>query len=291
MGRARLPAVLATVLLMCGCGSGTEGEGDPTASRQSAPEAAGAKTMPSSDARGRNLWVPFVELGAGVTESALANDGTAPAVISVVSDDGGRPSRVRGAGDEGYAVQFPAYDGTLPAPRAVLRVEPAGIDDLAPGGEAFVFGADFRIDARAQGESKLDNGNNLLQRGLAGDPSQFKLEVDKGRPACRIRGVEGEVGVKLDTVVDSDRWYQLRCIRDGATVALTLSTLDGGKATELETGRSTGAIGKLVYSPSLPMSIGGKLRPSGALVTSATDQFNGAVDNVVFDISAEEKAW
>jgi hypothetical protein len=36
----------------------------------------------------------------------------------------------------------------------------------------------------------------------------------------------------------------------------------------------------LTFPASTPASIGGKLNPSGTVVSSATDQFNGAVANV-----------
>jgi hypothetical protein len=51
----------------------------------------------------------------------------------------------------------------------------------------FRFGAAFRLDAVSQG-SRADNGDNLVQRGLSGDPAQYKLQLDGRVPACRVQG-------------------------------------------------------------------------------------------------------
>lgn len=279
--RGLLLAALAVLAVLSGCGP-DGGDAVPAAGGTD-PTTTTAPARPGGSDEVRDLWLPFSEVGDGVEESALSNNGTAPAVVSILSADGGRLARVSGPAGAGSAIEFPRYDGVEPAPRAVLHIAPAGVDDLAPGDNEFEFGADFRVNKRAQGEPKLDNGNNLVQRGLAGDSSQLKIEVDKGRPACRIRGVEGQVDVKLEAVVEPDVWYRILCGRRGNTVSVALERLTDGEPVVVESRQSSGSIGALVFLPSLPLSVGGKLSSSGHLVTSATDQFNGAVDNVVFN--------
>ena len=44
---------------------------------------------------------------------------------------------------------------------------------------------------------------------------------------------------------------------------------------------SSGTIGATSFAPSVPLTVGGKLRPNGQLVPS-TDQFNGTVDRAVY---------
>ena len=278
----RSVAVAALLLLGAACGWSADADGRGSDPTPASPPPHGL----SVDEGASNVWLTFESPGDGAASSPdLVNEGTAPALVSVVSVDGGAVDGARGPEDERSALALPAYDASGAAPRAVVRISGAGAtDDLAPRSDDFVFGADFSLDARSQGDSKLDNGNNLVQRGLAGDLSQFKLEIDKGRPACRVRGASGQVDVKLDTDVEPDQWYRARCARDGDTLTLTLQRLTPNGVRAEETGQETGEIGRLVYPAALPMSVGGKLRSSGAIVTSATDQFNGAVDNVVLDI-------
>jgi hypothetical protein len=48
---------------------------------------------------------------------------------------------------------------------------------------------------------------------------------------------------------------------------------------------ATGATGSMTpSSPSLPLSVGAKVSPTGALLTDDADQFNGTVDNVFLNV-------
>jgi hypothetical protein len=59
-----------------------------------------------------------------------------------------------------------------------------------PGSRDFEFGAGFSLDTKSTGDH-ADNGDNLIQRGLFGDKAQYKIQVDKGKVSCRIKGSGG----------------------------------------------------------------------------------------------------
>jgi len=196
--------------------------------------------------------------------------------VDVLADRGGE---VLAHGDfEGSleAMRLPKYDALEVAPRAVVRVqEEDGSGSLTPGRARISFGADFAIDQFPEGVPLAD-GDNLIQRGLAGQPSQMKIEIDGGRAGCRIRGDAGQVDVTIDSDLESGVWYRVRCARYPGRVEITLREL-GAVDGEVLVASEQGATGNLSWSSSSPLSIGGKLRPDGGLVTGETDQFNGVV--------------
>jgi hypothetical protein len=223
--------------------------------------------------------------GARVTTAT--NHGSAPVAVAVASLDAGRVvSASARPGSSGRAVRFPAFDATAPAPRAVLRITNSGSSDrLDPGTAAITFGADFRLDATsASATSDVDDGNNLIQRGLWGDRTQLKLEVDHGRPICRVKGRSGEVSVTAGAAVEAGRWYRLSCRRSGNRVTVTLGSWSSAGAFSSRSWAKDGVTGSLTpASSAVPLSVGGKLNGNGT-VNRATDQFNGAVDNVVVTV-------
>ena len=219
----------------------------------------------------------------GTPIATANNHGTASVRIDVASVDGGRvvsASPRPGAG--GRAIRFPRFDPSAPAARAVLRIaNPGSADPLDPGTGAVQFGADFRLDpTSAQAGSAVDDGNNLLQRGLWDDRSQLKLEVNAGRVVCRVKGRSGAVSITGSTVVTAGTWYRASCRRSGARVTLTVGSWSSAGAYAARSWTKEGTTGSLTPSaPSVPWSVGGKLRSNGS-VYPATDQFNGVVDNV-----------
>ncbi len=213
----------------------------------------------------------------GEVVSSVVNSGSATLTTEVVSLDGGviRHS-VQGSAQ---SIDLPAHDATAPAARAVVRVRNAGAADaLAPGGDAFEFGADFRLDQVSQAGSGIDVGNTLLERGLSTSPSQLRLEVKGGRVRCRIKGALGTKLVTSSVSIAADQWYRARCTRDGDTVGVSVTAfpLDGSTPTVSTSGR--GATGTLSYPSSTPLSVGGRLLATGGLAKN-TDQFNGYLDN------------
>ena len=220
------------------------------------------------------------EQKAGSVVTRVTNSGDADLSISVVTADGGR---LRWLNQHGQAIRTPEYRATDSEPRALLSVRNAGgdADALSPGDASFSFGADFALDAVSDGSS-VDNGDNLIQRGLATDEVQYKLELDNRRPSCRILGSTGDVRVVSPVQVRAGAWYRVRCLRHPASVTLTVTDLATGKETVTTEAGETGLLD--ASSRSIPLSVGGKLNSDGSLVQSATDQFNGAIDQVMLSV-------
>jgi hypothetical protein len=223
----------------------------------------------------------------GTPIDVATNHGTSSVRVTAVSLDGGRVvSASARPGASGRAVRLPRFDPTRPAPRAVLRIASTGsTDGLDARSGPIRFGADFVLDAAsAQPGSAVDDGNNLVQRGLWDDPAQLKLEVDSGRLTCRVKGRSGEVTVISTTTVRPGTWHRAVCQRSGQRVTLTLGTWSSAGAFTARSWSEAGTTGSLSPSAaSVPWSVGGKLRNDGA-VHPATDQFNGSIDNVVLSL-------
>jgi len=199
------------------------------------------------------------------------------AVVEAV--DGGQV-RVQARKAGGQAVRFPAYDASQRSGAAVLVLQPAAGDTrLDPGDMDFMFGADFTLDRVSEGAGD-DNGNNLVQRGLAADPRQFKLQIEHDRASCRVSGSQGEVVVKSRSEVEPDRWYTVTCARKAGEITLTLQL----EEEPVERVSSQGATGAISYPEPIPLVVGGKVSPAGQVVSGNSDQFNGVVDNVFLDI-------
>jgi hypothetical protein len=194
--------------------------------------------------------------------------------ISVASLSGGK-ARVAAGPSRALprAVDFPSYVASGSYPRAVVRLAPASGGALSPGAGGFEFGAVLRLDAASSGRS-VDNGNNLLQRGLYGDSSQFKLQLDGGYPSCLVRGSSGQVSVRSATKVASNSWYTVTCSRVGTRVSIKVQRYGSSAAPASRS--AGGSTGTVTFRTSVPASIGGKLTSAGS-VASSTDQFNGAV--------------
>lgn len=226
--------------------------------------------------------------GGAAEGSALASldqIGTLPVTVAIVTRSGG--DIVVSEGRDGEpALGMPAFVEEKDPPRAVVRVTATGDSDdpLAPGKASFSFGADFSKDAASSG-TEVDNGDNLIQRGLASDPSQYKIEVDRGRPFCRIMGSEGSVEVKADKKVSSGRWYRVRCTREKDRVTLDLIEYAPYERVVESSAQAHGRIGSLTWPrKQTPLSVGGKLAANGDMIRSATDEFNGLISNPVLTI-------
>jgi len=191
--------------------------------------------------------------------------------------------RIRLAPDPqgGGAARFPAYDGTEAAPVAALLVWDATEGELSPGERDFTFGATFALDELSEGADS-DNGDNLVQRGLYADAQQLKIQVDHGVPSCRVAGAEGEVVAALPEPVPSDTWVTVTCTRVGREVTLEVRDATTGRRSGIVT--ETGRTGALDFPATTPFGIGAKVLADGAVPTSASDQFNGTLDEVFFDV-------
>jgi hypothetical protein len=246
-----------------------------------------ARGEDSADAPRPDLMLDFESAGEpGEEAGTVANRGTEAFTADVHATGGGAVQVVEGR-DGGRAVQLPAFhDGAEAAPLAtigVTAISPAPPYELSPEDHEFEFGADFRLDAESSG-SPGDNGDNLVQVGQFSDPAQYKIQIDHRRPSCRLLGSEGEVFVRADVEVEPERWYTVRCERAGV-VRLTLTSYDEAGEASTQTWEGEGDPGSIsMEQPSQVMSVGGKLQPDGRLVPSASDQLNGAVDDVFLDI-------
>ncbi|NCT92609.1 hypothetical protein GXB85_16870 [Cellulomonas sp. APG4] len=220
-----------------------------------------------------------VDLRAGTQLGHVPVTGTAGARGTVVQHRGGVAVAVASRSGQGTAADFPPARRGSQAPAAVIAVRPpAGSAALAPGTRAFSFGADFRLDA---GSTGIDGGDNLVQRGLADDTGQYKLELDGQRAACVIKGNRGKVTVRSTLTVTRGAWYTAECRRSGDTVSLTVRRIGGTSVTTT----ARGATGSVVTARAdTPLSIGGKLTPAGKVATWSSDQFNGLVDNAFLRI-------
>lgn len=212
--------------------------------------------------------------------------GSARVDLAISTLQGGEVRTIHGPKGE-QAFRFPSYVATGTYPRAVVTVTNTGFGDaLSPGITPFAWGADFNLDPRNEGRSN-DNGNNLVQRGLFSDPTSFKAELDDGKPACTVHGDKGRLIVRSPKPVTPGTWYRMRCERDGSY--LTVQSWEIDKPSHAETSVRVGAMGGVeMPSPSIPLSIGGKVGPNGAVIATATDQFNGAVANPFLDVGATE---
>jgi hypothetical protein len=179
------------------------------------------------------------------------------------------------------AFDFPDYRDATQVPRAAVLVHNASdTDELSPGDAAFSWGADFTLDTVSLG-SAVDNGDNLIQRGIASFREYFKAEVDQGHPACTVAGDEGTVYVRSYRKVEPDTWYRLICHRtaDQLSISVTEVTPSGGSVKPV-TSTESGRAGTLSFEdPDTPLAIGGKVGANAKLIRSATDEFNGLVMN------------
>ncbi|GAA3524999.1 hypothetical protein GCM10022263_11960 [Nocardioides daeguensis] len=209
------------------------------------------------------------------------NDGTATVDITVVTAGGGRLTWAPGR-NGGAAVRTPAYaaDGVVPAAALVVRSDPGEADPLDPGAGDFVVGVDFRADPATAGRPG-DDGDNLVQRGRYGEPSQLKIQLDHGVPSCRLAGSLGEVVAQGDGPVTPDHWYRLTCTRSGPSVVLRLVDLDGTAAPKEWT--VAGDPGAISFEH-VPLSIGAKVADRGRIADGSADQFHGTIDRVVLDV-------
>jgi hypothetical protein len=218
---------------------------------------------------------------AGTSLRSLRNQGRAAVTVTVVRRDGGRAIRTRGP-YAGWALRLPAPATGANPPRAAIRVRNAGTrDPLSPRARDFVFGADFRLDPRSSGDK--DNGDNLVQRGHHNSSAQYKLQLDRGRILCRVKGAAGTVTVRGGRLV-RQQWYRARCSRHAASLVLRVWRLRERGPRLAFVARAHGRSGAVGLARSVPLSVGGKLTPSGRIPAGGNDQFTGTVDRVVYGL-------
>lgn len=260
-----------------------------TAAADDAPSAAVRSRQAETDPKStfRALELDIREAAPPTGYATFHNSGSAVLHISVVTDDGGalvdgRP-RIDPATDR--AVRYPRHSDSN-APHAIIQiVDRRGDDNLDPGLQPFRFGADFNLDKVSEdaGPGGRDNGDNLIQRGLFDQQSQYKIQLDHRIATCRVKGSLGAVSVSSSVQPAPGVWYRVRCIRQDDQLTIVVTRWQNGLPTSLRQSAS-GPIG--VVSPArrtIPVSIGGKLARRG-VIDAASDQFNGRIDNVVIRV-------
>ncbi|MBK8075313.1 MAG: hypothetical protein IPK24_07045 [Kineosporiaceae bacterium] len=247
--------------------------------------------MPSAAAATVDVVLLRFDGGAVGTEiTSVVNEGASAATTTatVVKDTAraGRAITVASYAGSGTAADFPAFSTS--GARAIMAIRPASgqPDTLNPGTARLEFGADIVLDSGTTAVSgSKDDGNNVVQRGLYNDKAQFKLEIDSGKPRCRVKGSGGAVEFSSSVKVTAGKRYRLKCLRPAGsnTVTLTVAPIaaDGTVGAATSTSRTASAIGSLNYSATVPFTVGGKLSASLSLATPSSDQFNGVIDNVV----------
>jgi hypothetical protein len=187
------------------------------------------------------------------------------------------------SGNGTSALRFPSYSPEVQSPRLVLVINPVGATDLLnPEAKDFSFGADLRLNEVSSGEGG-DNGDNVLQRGLFSDASQYKLQVDKRVPSCTVKSGKAQLFLKFDDGLD-EGWFRLRCDYAAGSLTLSVNQIHTDRVEELGNKTKSASIGPIGFSARTPATIGGKLGSNGELVLNQSDQFNGELDNVFVDV-------
>lgn len=175
-------------------------------------------------------------------------------------------------------LRFPAGSCLVaPCPQGI--VQPPAAAALTPGGERFAFGADIRLTEAPSPAA----GMNVFQYGAAGaNLSQWKLQVDYGRPSCRwsdgttvVLLMAGPPGYQLPIGV----WHRVRCARL-SPVLFEIRVLHP-------------ATGAAVVPPAHVVAPVGPITPVGGVVVGGkriratqsdvdTDQFHGDLDELYY---------
>ena len=199
---------------------------------------------------------------------------------TVLTGGGGAVTSVPGP-DGGAFLRFPGGSCTsVPCPQAIIA--PASAITLVPaadGRSAFVYAADIRLtEPPSEGA-----GMNVFQFGAAAaGVSQWKLQVDYGRPSCRWS--DGTTAVLLPAGRDDfrltvGRWYRVSCWRL-SPVQFQIRVDDPVTGRQiLPPAHATDRLNGIL--PSGQVVIGGKrIRATQSDVD--TDQFHGDLDNIEF---------
>jgi hypothetical protein len=259
-------ATLVALAVAPSCGTAVGAESDGPAAATSATPADPELLLTFDDQ----------EPGSAVGRE-IQGEGAAAADVSLLGL--GKQKAIFGKGrQDSIALRMPPYSGETGGSFSALRIEPE--EWLSPGLSDFTFGADIKLDARSNGTA-IDNGDNVMQRGLYADAAQYKIQVDKHHASCVVRGADGAVVVKSKVLLNSSKWYRLTCHRSDKTVKLTVEDLDSNQPPEAT--EKTGPIGSLDMIGSEPLSIGAKIGDDGEIIGSSTDQFNGWLDNISYE--------
>ena len=244
----------------------------------------GEVERPPPTASGAELLLTFEDSpGSGAVLPGPRDLGLVPSRTLVRTSGGGRVTADRGP--DGLVGRFPSVEGPAGS-SAVVVVVPTEPDRLSPGDADFSYGADVVLDEVSEGPG--DNGDNVLQRGLFTDAVQYKLQLDHGRPSCRLAGATGTAVVKADTSVTRGEWYRLVCRRQSDELVLEVREWGGDAWGDSVRWSSRHPVGAMSFDRPdqtvVPLSVGGKVGADGRIPEGSSDLLNGAVDNVFVDV-------
>lgn len=273
--KATLAGAFALAVVVAGCSGASSAGAAPGTPAPTAPGTTGAPLPPTRTSPGDFVLLDFE--GADPLEAV----GSGPRVeVDRLREDFGL-GWVTG-GDGSRALRFPHYALTADAPRMALLLkngdQAAASTDPTAGDGRLVFGADLKLD-RDAGRGPFDNGDNVVQRGLYADPSQYKLQVDKRIPSCTVKSSRARAFVQLPEPMESG-WYRVSCRYEAGTLTVSAAPLEDGQPGAPVTASAAADLGPLVFDPETPVAVGGKIGGNGLLVRSQPDQFNGALDNL-----------
>lgn len=267
--RCLLGATLSPLVLAMGCTSATAGPSSPPSS---------SATLAAPSMTSKSTLLTFDERNLAPAKLGVTKPG-----VTVESLVAGGAKTKYGAGASGAGLVLPTHAQTEAGQRMILVMRPvSSADPLNPGSRSFDFGADIRLDPGSN-RSKNDNGDNVLQRGLYGDYSQFKLQVDKRAPSCTVKSGSTRLFVKTKAKLGSG-WYRVNCSYRTGKLSLSVAEIAGTKVAAAKVTSVSGSVKPLSFSAKTPVSVGGKFGVNGKLVVSNSDQFNGMLDNVYLDV-------
>lgn len=244
----------------------------------------------ADSARSDQVWINFNQARAGRPLTAPVNGGVlaSSTTVAVVTLNGGSIRAVTSFSGQGQAGDFPDFNGSSTGPRAVIRVvnrPGVSADGMNPGTARLEYGADITIDALSAGGGTTDDGNNVIQRGLFNDVAQFKLEVDNRIPRCRSKGDGGASEVASTVTLTAGARYRVRCVRSSGQLSVRVTPITAAGTLGTTTTTAVPDLsGNLAFAASTPLAVGGKLNPNGTIAASASDQFNGTIDNAILRI-------
>jgi hypothetical protein len=218
------------------------------------------------------------------TQVLYRGDLRAPGVVADSSGNGLDATIETGGGGTVTSVGWPRGTRFLrfpggscpvaPCPQGIVR--PASGSTLVPGDGTFSFGADIRLTEPPSTVA----GMNVFQFGAAGAGlSQWKLQVDSGRPSCRWSDGTAVVLLPVDLTLAPDTWYRVRCTRSGPSLFETRVSNPSTGRPAAPPARQELAMGPIVPGGS-PVIGGKRINPAQSDVD--TDQFHGDLDNIYF---------
>jgi hypothetical protein len=248
-----------------------------------------------STTEGPEIRITFVgSPGTPLEAAGVHVAGNVSTSTELASTHGGRlvARTVDAPGVETVAAEFPALDAAPGAPASAVLVRSVGTDDrLDPGTRDFAFGADVQLAETSESAvvGSSDNGNNVVQKGLYLDSSQYKLQIDHGFASCRVAGSEGDLSVKSQVRIEPGEWYRLACARSEDGVTISIAELDSADGEALDRQVVHGDSGNVdILERSRYLSVGAKIQADGTIPTSTTDQFNGLIAAVFVEIHGYE---